>query len=51
MCQNSSADELGHDAGLSYQVWRFLARYVAPFAVILVLLNASGVLGAIGLFE
>lgn len=50
MCQNSSADELGHDAGLSYQVWRFLARYIAPVAVVLVLLNATGVIDAIGLF-
>ena len=49
MCQNSSADELGHDAGLSYQLWRFLARYIAPVGVILVFLNAIGVLEAMGL--
>ena len=50
MCENSSADELGHDAGLSYQVWQFLARYIAPVGVILVFLNAIGVIDAIGLF-
>jgi len=50
MCQNSSADELGHDAGASYRAWRFLARYVAPVGVILVFLNAIGVIDAIGLF-
>jgi len=49
MCQNSSADELGHDAGLSYRIWRFLARYIAPVGVILVFLNAIGVLEAMGL--
>jgi NSS family neurotransmitter:Na+ symporter len=49
MCRNSSADELGHDAGLSYRAWRFLARYIAPVGVILVFLNAIGVLEAIGL--
>ena len=49
MCQNSSADELGHDAGMSYQLWRFLARYIAPVGVILVFLNAIGVLEAMGL--
>jgi NSS family neurotransmitter:Na+ symporter len=50
MCRNSSADELGHDAGFSYQVWRFLARYIAPVGVILVFLNAIGVIDASQLF-
>jgi NSS family neurotransmitter:Na+ symporter len=50
MCQNSSADELGHDAGYSYRIWRFLSRYVAPVGVILVFLHAIGVIDAIGLF-
>jgi NSS family neurotransmitter:Na+ symporter len=43
MCQNSSADELDPDAGPLYRVWRILARYVSPVAVVLVLLNAFGV--------
>jgi NSS family neurotransmitter:Na+ symporter len=42
MCQNSSADELG-GAGTTFRVWLFLARYVAPVAVVLVFLNAVGV--------
>jgi len=42
MCQNSSADELDPEAGLFYQLWRLLARYVAPVAVILIFLNAVG---------
>lgn len=43
MCQNSSADELDPGAGPMYRIWRILARYVAPVAVVLVLLNAFGV--------
>ncbi|TDJ43825.1 MAG: sodium-dependent transporter, partial [Gammaproteobacteria bacterium] len=43
MCRNSSADELGPEVGPVYWVWRVLARYVAPVAVILVFLNAIGV--------
>ena len=44
MCQNSSADELDETAGPLYQLWRFLARYVAPAAVLLIFLNAIGLL-------
>jgi NSS family neurotransmitter:Na+ symporter len=43
MCANSSADELDPGAGAGYRAWRFLARYIAPTAVLLVLLNAIGV--------
>ena len=43
MCQNSSADELDPAGGPVYRIWRLLARYVAPVAVALVLLNAFGV--------
>ncbi len=39
MCRNSSAEELDMGTGTLYQTWRFLARYVAPVAVILILLN------------
>jgi NSS family neurotransmitter:Na+ symporter len=45
MCTNSSADELDVSAGPVYAVWRLLARYVAPVAVVLVFLNAVGALG------
>jgi len=43
MCANSTSEELGGADGL-YRAWRFLARWVAPVAVILVFLNAIGVL-------
>ncbi|MGI9343574.1 MAG: sodium-dependent transporter [Gammaproteobacteria bacterium] len=43
MCRNSSADELDPACGPVYRIWRLLARYVAPVAVALVLLNAFGV--------
>ena len=43
MCQNSSADELDPSAGMFYQLWRLLARFVAPVAVLFVFLNAIGV--------
>jgi NSS family neurotransmitter:Na+ symporter len=43
MCRNSSADELDPEAGSVYRLWRFSARYVAPVAVALVLLNALGI--------
>jgi NSS family neurotransmitter:Na+ symporter len=41
MCRNSSADELG-GAGAIYKLWRFLARYVAPVAIIFIFLHAVG---------
>lgn len=48
MAKNSTADEIDPEAGVVYRLWRFSARYVAPFAIVLVLLNASGLLGWIG---
>ena len=45
MCRNSTADELG-GAGASYKAWRFLARYVAPVAILFVFLKAVGLLPA-----
>ena len=44
MCENSSADELDPGAGLLYRIWLFLSRWVAPIAVVLVFLSATGVL-------
>ncbi|GBF30597.1 hypothetical protein MnTg04_00539 [bacterium MnTg04] len=41
MCRNSTSDELNCGTGQMYKTWRFLARYVAPVAVILVLIEAS----------
>ena len=44
MCRNSTSEELG-GAGDLYKIWRFLARYVAPAAILLVFLRAVGVIG------
>ena len=44
MAKNSTADELDRRAGLVYRFWRASARYVAPIAILLVLLNATGLL-------
>jgi NSS family neurotransmitter:Na+ symporter len=44
MASNSTADELDPEAGLYYRCWRFSARYLAPIAILLVMLNAIGVL-------
>lgn len=43
MCRNSTAEELG-GAGPAYSLWRFLARYLAPIAIIFVFLKAVGLL-------
>ena len=43
MCTSASASELDPEVGSGYKAWRFLARYVAPVAVVLVFLNAIGV--------
>lgn len=39
MCRNSTADELGGTGGF-YTTWRFLARFVAPIGILVVLINA-----------
>ena len=44
MCRNSTAEELG-GAGQAYRLWRFLARYVAPAAILVVFLHAVGIIG------
>jgi NSS family neurotransmitter:Na+ symporter len=51
MCENSSADELDPDAGFFYRIWLLLARWVAPIAVALVFLSATGALKALGLTD
>ncbi len=43
MARISTADELDPAVGPWYRVWRFLARFVAPVAVVVVFLNAIGV--------
>lgn len=39
MCRNSSAEELGGPGTMS-KAWHFLARYIAPIGILLVLVNA-----------
>jgi NSS family neurotransmitter:Na+ symporter len=44
MSEATARDELQMDDHLGYRVWRFLVRYIAPLAVGLVLLNATGII-------
>jgi len=43
MCRNSTADELG-SSGTLYKIWRILARFVAPVAILFIFLKAIGLL-------
>lgn len=45
MSANSSAAEVDPTVGVYYRIWRLLARYVAPVAVVFVFLNAIGLFG------
>ena len=49
MCKTSTSDELDMGTGTMYRTWRFLARWVAPAAVLLVFLHATGILQLLGL--
>jgi NSS family neurotransmitter:Na+ symporter len=51
MCKNSTAEELDIGTGALYHSWRFLARWVAPAAVLLVFLHATGLLRLVGLAQ
>ena len=51
MCKNSTAEELDIGTGAAYRWWRFLARWVAPAAVLLVFLHATGLLRLLGLAQ
>jgi neurotransmitter:Na+ symporter, NSS family len=42
MCKTSTSDELDLGTGAMYRWWRFLARWVAPAAVLMVFLHATG---------
>ena len=44
MCRNSSVDELHVGTERMYRLWLFSTRYLAPVAVVLVFLNAIGML-------
>jgi NSS family neurotransmitter:Na+ symporter len=50
MAKNSTADELDPGAGAVYRCWRVSARYIAPIAILLVLLNATGMLDRIRVY-
>ncbi len=49
MARKSTIDELGLGDSLLYQSWRFAVRYIAPFGVIIIFLNAIGLFKLIGL--
>lgn len=51
MCRNTSADELDAGTGRIYEMWHFSTRYLAPVAVVLVFLNAIGVLDWFGALQ
>jgi len=44
MARNSTADELDPQARLVYRLWHLSARYVAPVAIVLVMLHVLGLL-------
>ena len=41
----SRVDELGIGEGTAYMVWKILLKFVAPIAVLLIILNLLGILG------
>jgi NSS family neurotransmitter:Na+ symporter len=43
MARNSTAEELG-GVGTLYKLWRLLARFVAPLAILFIFLKAVGLL-------
>ena len=45
MAKRSTQEELAIDTPAYFHLWRFLIRYVAPSAVIIIFLNAIGLLG------
>jgi neurotransmitter:Na+ symporter, NSS family len=51
MSRTSTVDELGLGDGVAYQAWRFAVRYIAPFGVIIIFLNAIGLFKLLGLTE
>lgn len=44
MCKSSTVEELELGTGYRYGVWRFLTRFLAPIALIIIFLNATGML-------
>lgn len=48
MCKGSTVEELELGTGLRYNLWRFLTRFLAPIALIIVFLNATDLLNKLG---
>lgn len=48
MSRKSTVDELGLGDGIAYKAWRFAVRYIAPFGVIIIFLNAVGLFKLLG---
>ncbi|MDX1444009.1 MAG: sodium-dependent transporter [Gammaproteobacteria bacterium] len=44
MCKSSSVEELELGTGMRYAIWRFLTRFLAPTALLVIFLNATGLL-------
>ena len=44
LSRSTSFDELNMGDGLAYPLWRFLVRYITPIAVLIVFLDALGIL-------
>ena len=44
MCKSSSVEELEIGTGTRYTLWRFLTRFLAPAALLVIFLNATGLL-------
>ena len=43
MSKKSSSEELNGEHSWQYRFWRFLARYIAPIAVLIIFLNVIGI--------
>ena len=48
MSRTSTVEELGLGDGAAYRAWYFAVRYIAPFGVIIIFLNAIGFFGLLG---
>ena len=51
MSRTSTVEELGLGDGAAYRAWRFAVRYIAPFGVIVIFLNAIGLFKLLGFTE
>ncbi|MBL1142723.1 MAG: sodium-dependent transporter [Proteobacteria bacterium] len=51
MSRKSTVEELGLGDGAAYQAWHFAVKYIAPFGVIIIFLNAIGLFRLLGLGE